>query len=140
MKTLFEEAKIFSASALAQATIEFHDSHFIYRGSGRNQGGPKDFIPSGTSYSSHEEMALLFGRKITHLDLKGQKVLDLDLCAELPAGIYYDKMLSSEPQRAIKELRAMGFSGVRFDGSDEDPNIADDIGEPVYEYRMFPKT
>ena len=120
------------------ATIKIGHPLTAYHGTGQNQGAAKDFIPGGISYASHREIALLFGRRISTIDLRGKQFLDLD-CPSSPLVQKYDKMLGSNPRQAVSELAALGFNGVRFSAYDEDPNIADDIGEPVYEYRLFPE-
>ncbi len=130
-------------STLTKYTVDFKDDYIVFRGEGRNVGDGKGFIPGGTSYSSHEEIAEIFGDKIKSINLKNKKILDLnvnelgeDLTQELA---WINKMLINDPEEAVKLLKKEGYDGVRFDGSLEDPNISDSVSGDVYEYIIFPK-
>lgn len=121
-----------------KATIVGKKGQILYRGVGGNrvEAGHVNFAKGSQSYSSHEQMASLFGDEISTLDISGKKFFDLDDTSN-PAVKKYDKMMIKNPEQAIAELQAQGFDGIRFDGYAEEPNVADDIGEDVYEYQLF---
>lgn len=137
-KTVITDKKV-----LEKYTVQPEETHIVYRGEGKNVGDGGGFIPGSTSYSSHEDIASLFGNKIKTIDLKGKKILDLNVDEE-GKNINKDlkalnKLFADNPEEAVRQLRNEGYDGIRFNGNAEDPNIADMVGNNIYEYQLFPK-